>query len=65
MRTTVILQDEIYNELVGLFGKRGISKALNEFAMNHLFTKKKPRSMFGTLKQFDLSDVKMGDDEFH
>ncbi len=65
MRTTIILQDEIHAKLVELFGKRGISKALNELAATHLFTKKKPKSMFGTLKRFDLSDVKIPDEEFN
>ncbi len=64
MRTTVVLQDDIYTKLVGLFGKRGISKALNGFAAEHLFNKKRPRSMFGTLKRFSLSDVKIPDEEF-
>ncbi len=64
MRTTVILNDEIYAKLVATFGPRGISKALNEFAAEHLFTKKKPKSMFGTLKRFSLDDVKIPDEEF-
>lgn len=66
VRTTVVLSDEIYNRLVELFGKRGISKALNELAAEHLFhSRLKRRSMSGTLEPFDLSDVKIGDEEFH
>ncbi len=65
MRTTIILQDEIHAKLVELFGKRGISKALNELATKHLFATKKPKSMRGTLKRFSLDDVKIPDEEFN
>lgn len=64
MRTTIILNDDIYLKLTELFGKRGISKALNEFAAEHLFTRKRARSMFGTLERFSLDDVKIPDEEF-
>ena len=65
MRTTIILQDDIHAKLGELFSKRGTTTALNAFATEHLFTKKKPKSMFGTLKRFDLSDVKIPDEEFN
>lgn len=65
MRTTVLLNDDIYFSLVQKFGKRGISKALNEFATYNLFGKTNRKSMFGSLEKFDLSDVKIEDDEFN
>ena len=65
MRTTVILHDDIYASLVTRFGKRGISKALNEFAAANLFGKSKRKSMFGSLEQFNLDDVKINDGEFN
>ncbi|MFH0712958.1 MAG: hypothetical protein V1722_05985 [Candidatus Micrarchaeota archaeon] len=64
MRTTVILNDDIYLKLIELFGRRGISKALNEFAAEQLFTTRKLKSMRGTLKRFSLDDVKIPDEEF-
>ncbi len=64
MRTTIILNDDIYTKLVDTFGKRGISEALNKFAAEKLFIKPKRRSMRGTMKPFSLDDVKIPDEDF-
>ncbi len=44
-KTTVILQDEVYEYLVKKVGRRKISETINKILTEHLFTSKK--SMFG------------------
>lgn len=62
MRTTVLLNEEIYENLVKTFGKRRISEGINKLLASKFFKPKK--SMFGTLPKMGLSDVKITDDEF-
>jgi predicted CopG family antitoxin len=45
VKTTIILKDEIYDQLVKKYGRRKISKTINEVLMEQ-FTKPK-KSMFG------------------
>lgn len=47
LKTTVLLREDIYDTLVRLFGKRNISKGINEYLVEHLFKEKKKKSMFG------------------
>ena len=62
LRTTVVLQDEIYDALVHQFGKRGLSNALNTLLAKVLFKPKK--SMFGSLPKMSLKDLEIEDKEF-
>jgi hypothetical protein len=45
VKTTIVLKDEVYDELVKKFGRRKISKTINEVLMERFSTPKK--SMFG------------------
>ncbi|MBS7617268.1 hypothetical protein KEJ25_01435 [Candidatus Bathyarchaeota archaeon] len=45
VKTTIILEDEIYEYLIKKFGRRKISKAVNEVLIRGLF--KPTKSMFG------------------
>ncbi|MDH7606812.1 MAG: hypothetical protein QHH12_03450 [Candidatus Bathyarchaeota archaeon] len=45
VKTTITLKDEIYEYLIKKFGKRRISKAVNEALMKEFF--KSSKSMFG------------------
>ncbi|MEM3030171.1 MAG: hypothetical protein QXH27_00395 [Candidatus Micrarchaeia archaeon] len=60
MKTTLILRDDLYAFLVNAFGKRGISRAVNEILFEHLFREKK-KDMFGAdpwLKKAGLKDIR-------
>jgi len=46
VKTTIILKDELYDHLVKKYGRRKISKTINDALMNQ-FSKSK-KSMFGT-----------------
>lgn len=50
MRTTVLLREDIYNALVRIFGKRNISKGINDYLLEHIFKEKNKKSMFGSAK---------------
>ena len=45
MKTTIILRDEVYEYLIRTFGRRKISKAVNQALMKQFF--KPVESMFG------------------
>ena len=62
VRTTVLLNEEIYAILVKTFGKRRISEGINKLLTSKLFKPKK--SMFGTLPKMDLSDLETPDEEW-
>jgi len=55
IKTTVTLRDDVYAKLRQRYGPRGISEALNEILSDQLFQEK---SMFGTMKKVDLSDLR-------
>ena len=55
MKTTVMLRDDVYAKLKQRYGPRGISDAVNEILSDQLFREK---SMFGTMKKVDLSDLR-------
>ena len=44
-KTTVVLQDEVYEYLVKKFGRRKISETINKVLIKQLFTSRK--SMYG------------------
>ncbi len=61
LRTTILLREDLYNALVRAFGKRNISKGINEYLLEHMFKERKNKSMFGAdpwLKKTDLSDLR-------
>lgn len=58
LRTTILLREDLYNALVRLFGKRNISKGINEYLYEHLFKEKKKKSMFGSCKWLQNTDWK-------
>ena len=45
VKTTVILRDEVYDQLVKMYGRRKMSKTINEVLMKQFSSPKK--SMFG------------------
>ncbi len=45
VKTTIILKDELYEHLIKKYGRRKISKTINEVLMNQFSRSKK--SMFG------------------
>jgi len=46
MKTTIILRDDLYGLLTATFGKRNMSKTINEILFETL-VKKRSKSMFG------------------
>ena len=41
LRTTILLREDVYEFLVRMFGKRNISKGINEYLVEHIFKEKK------------------------
>lgn len=61
MKTTVDLRDDVYQFISVQFGKRNISKKINEVLVEHIFGKKKQKSFFGQdkwLQKVDLKDLR-------
>jgi len=54
-KTTIILRDDVYQTLRETAGARKISSQINKILIEH-FTKKE--SMFGIMKQADLTDLR-------
>ena len=50
LRTTIMLREDLYNSLIRIFGKRNLSKGINEYLLEHMFKEKKKKSMFGADK---------------
>jgi hypothetical protein len=60
LRTTVELNDVIYNKIVEMFGKRNISNTINDILFRY-FSKQKEKSMFGSdpwLKKAGTKDLR-------
>lgn len=49
MKTTVLLRNDVYDTLVNKYGKRNISKTINEILFEKL-VKQDTKQMFGFLK---------------
>lgn len=56
VRTTLKLREDLYRRLKKEAGVRGISRKVNEILETKLLKKKK--SLFGTMQQVDLRDVR-------
>ena len=54
-KTTILLREDLYQALKERAGPRGISKLINEILAEHFA---KGRSMFGTMRPTDLSDLR-------
>ena len=54
-KTTILLRDDVYQTLRETAGARKISSQINKILIEH-FTKKE--SMFGIMKQADLTDLR-------
>jgi predicted CopG family antitoxin len=54
-KTTVILRDDVYQTLKEKAGARNISNQINKILIEHFATKE---SMFGVMKQTDLTDLR-------
>jgi predicted CopG family antitoxin len=54
-KTTITLRDDVYQTLKDKAGARNISKEVNRILVEH-FAKKE--SMFGVMKQTDLTDLR-------
>ena len=55
VKTTLTVRDDIYARLRQVYGPRGVSKAINEILSEHMPDEK---SMFGTMKKVDLTDLR-------
>ncbi|MEK6982895.1 MAG: hypothetical protein AABX38_08225 [Candidatus Micrarchaeota archaeon] len=65
IRTTILIREDIYDALIRMFGKKNLSKGVNESLLQHLFKENKKKSMFGAdpwLKDSDLSDLRDHDE---
>ena len=54
-KTTIILRDDVYEALKARGGPRNMSKLINEILVAYFAS---GRSMFGTMKQTDISDLR-------
>ena len=65
MRTTIVLENEVYEALRARFGKRKLSTAINSVLAHELF-KKNAKPAFGIFKneRFSLKDLEISDSEF-
>lgn len=60
-KTTVIVRDDLYEILKRKYGRRAISKAINEILARELLT---GESMYGTMKKTELRDLRDHRDRF-
>ncbi len=60
VKTTINLREDVYQALKKVAGKKKMSEKINEILYNALVKEKK--SMFGTMKQSDLSDLRDHED---
>ena len=58
LRTTILLREDIYNALVRIFGKRNISKGINDYLLEHIFKEKNKKSMLGSAKWLQKTNWK-------
>ena len=58
-KTTITLRDDVYQTLKEKAGARNISNQINKILIEY-FSKKE--SMFGTMKQTDLTDLRDHED---
>ncbi len=54
-KTTILLREDLYQALREKAGPRGISNLINEILAEHFA---KSKSMFGTMRVTDLSDLR-------
>lgn len=47
LRTTIMLREDIYDALVRIFGKRNLSRGINDYLVEHMFKEKGMKDMFG------------------
>jgi len=60
VRTTIKLREDVYQTLKKEAGVKNISEKINELLIKMLFKEKK--SLFGTMQQTDLSDLRDHED---
>lgn len=61
LKTTVDLRNDVYYYITTKFGKRMLSKKINELLVRDLIAENKKKSMFGSdkwLQKVDLSDLR-------
>ncbi|MCX6767979.1 MAG: hypothetical protein NTY90_04615 [Candidatus Micrarchaeota archaeon] len=61
LKTTILLRDDVYSLLVSVFGKKNISKGVNEVVYEHLVKERRQKSMYGVDKHLagmSLDDVR-------
>jgi predicted CopG family antitoxin len=58
-KTTITLRDDVYQTLKEKAGARNISSQINKILIEHFA---KTESMFGTMKQTDLTDLRDHED---
>lgn len=62
VRTTIKLREDVYQILKKEAGAKNISEKINEILIKMLFKEKK--TLFGTMSQTDLSDLRDHEDRF-
>ena len=60
VKTTINLREDVYQALKKVAGKKNMSEKINEILYNALVKEKK--SMLGTMKKSDLSDLRDHED---
>ncbi|RLI77577.1 hypothetical protein DRP05_09745 [Archaeoglobales archaeon] len=60
VKTTINLREDVYQALKKVAGKKKMSEKINEILYNALVKEKK--SLFGTMKPTDLSDLRDHED---
>ena len=60
VRTTIKLREDVYQTLKKEAGVKNISEKINEMLIKMLFKEKK--SLFGTMQETDLSDLRDHED---
>ncbi|HDJ89463.1 MAG TPA: hypothetical protein ENG40_02055 [Thermoprotei archaeon] len=55
IKTTILLREDVYQALKAKAGSRNISKLINQILLEYLI---KQKSMFGTMKTVDISDLR-------
>ena len=60
-KTTITLRDDVYQTLKEKAGARNISSQINKILIEHFA---KAESMFGTMKQTDLTDLRDHKDRY-
>lgn len=57
LKTTILLREDVYEFLVRTFGKRNMSKGINQYLIEHIFKEQK-KDLFGADKWLQKTGTK-------